>query len=99
MRGNKSQASQSFTWDKSRSGFWSPELIKLIKYDQPNLIEQTKLYYLLENPETAKILSLEKYNRILNRGSIAAPWKATTGLPESKSTLRYWIIRLDPNRH
>ena len=54
---------------------WSPELIKLIKYDKPNLIEQTKLYYLLENPETAKQLSLEKYNGIFNRGSIAAPWK------------------------
>ena len=54
---------------------WSPEFIKLIKYDKPNLIEQTRLYYLLENPEIAKQLSLEKYNGIFNRGSIAAPWK------------------------
>lgn len=54
---------------------WSPGFIKLIKYDKPNLIEQTKLYYLLENPETAKQLSLEKYNSIFNRGGIAAPWK------------------------
>ena len=54
---------------------WSPEFIKLIKYDKPNLIEQTKLYYLLENPEVAKQLSLEKYNGIFNSCTIAAPWK------------------------
>jgi hypothetical protein len=54
---------------------WSPELVKLIKYDQPNLINQTRLYYLLENPEIAKRLSLEKYNGIFNQGSITAPWK------------------------
>ena len=54
---------------------WSPEFIKLVKYDKPNLVEQTRLYYLLENPEIAKQLSLEKYNGIFNRGSIAAPWK------------------------
>ena len=54
---------------------WSPEFIKLIKYDKPNLINQTKLYYLLENPEVAKQLALEKYNGIFNRGAIAAPWK------------------------
>jgi hypothetical protein len=54
---------------------WSPEFIKLVKYDQPNLIRQCELYYLLLNPELAKQLSLEKYNQIFNRGSIAAPWK------------------------
>ena len=54
---------------------WSPEFIKLIKYDKPNLIEQTRLYYLLENPDIAKQLALEKYNGIFNRGAIAAPWK------------------------
>ncbi|MEO0013631.1 MAG: hypothetical protein RLZZ535_2020 [Cyanobacteriota bacterium] len=54
---------------------WSPEFIKLIKYDKPNLINQTKLYYLLENPEVAKQLALEKYNGIFDRVRIAAPWK------------------------
>ena len=54
---------------------WSPKFIKLIKYDRPNLINQTKLYYLLENLELAKQLAREKYNGIFNRGSIAAPWK------------------------
>ncbi|NJO96057.1 MAG: hypothetical protein HC764_08495 [Pleurocapsa sp. CRU_1_2] len=54
---------------------WSPEFIKLVKYDKPNLISQTRLYYLIENPELAKQLSLEKYNNIFNRGAIAAPWK------------------------
>ncbi|HEY9768820.1 MAG TPA: plasmid replication protein, CyRepA1 family [Coleofasciculaceae cyanobacterium] len=59
----------------NRDPVWSPEFIKLLKYDKPNLINQTKLYYLLANPELAKELSLEKYNRIFNRGAIAAPWK------------------------
>ena len=54
---------------------WSSEFIKLIKYDRPNLVHQNRLYYLLENPELAKQLSLEKYNGIFNRGSLAAPWK------------------------
>ena len=59
----------------NRDPIWSPEFIKLIKYDRPNLINQNRLYYLLENPELAKQLSLEKYNGIFNRGSLAAPWK------------------------
>ena len=54
---------------------WGLEFIKLIKYDRPDLINQNRLYYLLENPELAKQLSLEKYNGIFNRGSLAAPWK------------------------
>ena len=59
----------------NHSPVWSPELIKLVKYDQPNLINQTELYYLLNNPDLAKQLSVEKYNGIFNRGNLAAPWK------------------------
>ena len=59
----------------NRHPVWSPDFIKLVKYDQPNLIKQTELYYLLNNPDLAKQLSLEKYNGIFNRGHIAAPWK------------------------
>ncbi len=54
---------------------WSPDFIKLVKYDKPNLIRQTELYYLLDNLDLAKQLAVEKYNKIFNRGSIAAPWK------------------------
>ncbi len=54
---------------------WSPEFIKLVKYDKPSLIKQTELYYLMENPALAKQLAVFKYNRIFNRGRIAAPWK------------------------
>uniref|UniRef100_UPI00055AD5FE plasmid replication protein, CyRepA1 family n=1 Tax=Myxosarcina sp. GI1 TaxID=1541065 RepID=UPI00055AD5FE len=61
--------------DINRDPVWSPEFIKLVKYDKPNLIKQTELYYLLDNPDLAKQLSLLKYNSIFNRGKIAAPWK------------------------
>ena len=57
------------------SPLWSPEFIKWLKYDQPNLMRQTELYYLMENPSVAKQLAVFKYNRIFNRGSIPAPWK------------------------
>lgn len=61
--------------DINRNPLWSPEFIKLVKYDKPNLIKQTELYYLLNNPDLAQQLAVEKYNRIFNRSSIAAPWK------------------------
>lgn len=54
---------------------WSPDFIKQVKYDQPRLIRQCELYHLLENPDLAKQLSIEKYNRIFNQGNIDAPWK------------------------
>ena len=59
----------------NNTSVWSAALIKLLKYDKPNLIRQTELYYLLSNPELAKQLAQEKYNKIFNRGQIAAPWK------------------------
>ena len=59
----------------NRESVWSPEFIKLVKYDKPNLIASAALYYLLENTDVAKLLAKAKYNRIFNRGKIAAPWK------------------------
>lgn len=59
----------------NRESVWSPEFIKLVKYDKPNLIASAALYYLLENTDVAKQLAKAKYNRIFNRGKIAAPWK------------------------
>ena len=54
---------------------WSLEFIRLVKYDNPNLIASAALYYLLENTEVARQLAQTKYNKIFNRGKIAAPWK------------------------
>ncbi len=54
---------------------WSPEFIKLVKYDKPQLINQCELYYLLDNLDLAQQLAEEKYHQIFHRGSIAAPWK------------------------
>ena len=59
----------------NKSNVWSPEFIKKIKYDKTQLVRVTELYYLLENPEVARGLAVEKYNGIFNSGSIAAPWK------------------------
>ena len=59
----------------NQDNVWSPDFIKLVKYDKPNLIKQTELYYLMDNPDVAKQLAVEKYNKIFNRGSIPAPWK------------------------
>ena len=73
---------------------WSPEFIKLIKYDKPNLIEQTRLYYLLENPDIAKQLSEEKYNGIFNRGNIAAPWKLRQDYLKIKALIDIGLIDL-----
>ena len=70
---------------------WSPDFIKLVKYDKPSIIKQTELYYLLENPELAKQLAVEKYNRIFNRGRIAAPWKLRQNYLKVKALLRVGI--------
>ncbi len=59
----------------NESSVWSPEFIKFTRYDKPNLIQQTDFYHLLKNPDLAEQLTLKKYNKIFNRGSIAAPWK------------------------
>ena len=73
--------------DINQDPIWSPEFIKLITYDKPNLIKQCELYYLLDNPELAKQLAQEKYNGIFNRGSIAAPWKLRQNYLEVKALL------------
>ncbi len=59
----------------NRDPVWSPNFIKLVKYDKPSLIRKTELYCLMDNLDLAKQLSIEKYNGIFNRGCIAAPWK------------------------
>ena len=77
--------------DINQDPVWSPEFIKLVKYDKPSLIKQCELYYLLDNPELAKQLAQEKYNGISNRGTIAAPWKLRQNYSKVKALLHVGI--------
>jgi hypothetical protein len=42
---------------------WSSELVRLIKYDNPRLIQQLNRRYLLHSPETLKTLTAKRYHR------------------------------------
>ena len=42
---------------------WSSELVRLVKYDKPRLIQQLNRRYLLHNPETLKTLTTKRYHR------------------------------------
>ena len=42
---------------------WSSELVRLIKFDKPRLIQQLNRRYLLHNPDTLKTLTAKRYHR------------------------------------
>jgi hypothetical protein len=42
---------------------WSSELVRLVKYDKPLLIQQLNRRYLLHNPDTLKTLTAKRYHR------------------------------------
>jgi hypothetical protein len=42
---------------------WSSELVRVIKYDNPRLIQQLNRRYLLHSPETLKTLTAKRYHR------------------------------------
>lgn len=46
---------------------WSSELVKLVKYDKPRLIQQLNRRYLLHNPETLKTLTAKRYHKHAQR--------------------------------
>ncbi len=57
---------------------WSAEFIKLVKYDEPNLIQGAELFWLLYHPEVAKRRAQESYHRMFEKGNNQeriAPWK------------------------
>ncbi len=49
------------------SDSWSSELVRLIKFDKPRLIQQLNRRYLLHNPETLKTLTAKRYHRHAQR--------------------------------
>ena len=46
---------------------WSSELVRLVKFDKPRLIQQLTRRYLLHNPETLKKLTAKRYHRHAQR--------------------------------
>ena len=46
---------------------WSSELVRLVKYDKPRLIQQLTRRYLLHNPETLKTITAKRYHRHAQR--------------------------------
>ncbi len=46
---------------------WSSELVRLIKYDKPRLIQQLNRRYLLHNPDTLKTLTAKRYHKHAQR--------------------------------
>ena len=49
------------------SDSWSSELVRLIKYDKPRLIQQLNRRYLLHNPDTLKTLTAKRYHKHAQR--------------------------------
>lgn len=46
---------------------WSSELVRLVKFDKPRLIQQLTRRYLLHNPDTLKTLTAKRYHRHAQR--------------------------------
>lgn len=46
---------------------WSSELVRLVKFDKPRLIQQLNRRYLLHNPDTLKTLTAKRYHRHAQR--------------------------------
>ena len=49
------------------SDSWSSELVRLVKFDKPRLIQQLNRRYLLHNPDTLKTLTAKRYHRHAQR--------------------------------
>ncbi len=61
--------------------FWNPALIRRIKYDEPQLLANLERYYLSQNLDTAKALSIAKYERLNNTaiaGGTICSWRHRT---------------------
>lgn len=62
---------------------WSSELVRLIKFDKPRLIQQLTRRYLLHNPETLKTLTAKRYHRHgqrVSEGKTADLWRDKNNL-------------------
>ncbi|MFM7712221.1 MAG: hypothetical protein ACKO7A_05650, partial [Microcystis sp.] len=83
---------------------WSPELIRLVKYDKPRLIQQLKRRYLLHNPETLKTITAKQYHRHgqrVSEGKTTSLWRDKNDLvfltAIEKIGLKNWVLEAIAN--
>ncbi|ACK74044.1 conserved hypothetical protein (plasmid) [Gloeothece citriformis PCC 7424] len=76
---------------------WSFEFIKYVTYEQPQLLGQLELFWLLHNPDIAVQLSELKYHQLLTKrcnGEAIAPWKLRQQYSIVKALRELGIVNL-----
>ena len=83
---------------------WSSDLIRLVKYDKPRLIQQLNRRYLLHNPHTLKTLTAKRYHRHAQRvseGKTTDLWRDKNNLAFltaiEKIGLKDWVLEAIAN--
>lgn len=76
---------------------WEQSLIRLIKYDKPDLVPSLERYYLASNLDKAKLLGVSRYKK-LNELAIAdstiCPWQLTNKYSSLKASVDIGILNL-----
>jgi hypothetical protein len=67
------------------SDSWSSELVRLVKFDKPRLIQQLNRRYLLHNPETLKTLTAKRYHKHAQRLTTKRFGSHGNRLPDGKT--------------
>jgi hypothetical protein len=83
---------------------WSSELVRLVKFDNPRLIQQLNRRYLLHNPDTLKTLTAKRYHRHAQRvtdGKTTDLWRDKNNLAFlaaiEKIGLKDWVLEAIAN--
>jgi len=83
---------------------WSSELVRLVKYDKPLLIQQLNRRYLLHNPDTLKTLTAKRYHRHgqrVSEGKTTDLWRDKNNLAFltaiEKIGLKDWVLEAIAN--
>jgi hypothetical protein len=84
---------------------WSSELVRLVKYDKPLLIQQLNRRYLLHNPDTLKTLTAKRYHRHgqrVSEGKTTDLWRDKNNLAFltaiEKIGLKDWVLEAIANK-
>jgi hypothetical protein len=87
------------------SEVWSSELVRLVKFDKPRLIQQLNRRYLLHSPETLKTLTAKRYHRHGQRvtdGKTTDLWRDKHNLvfltAMEKIGLKDWVLEAIANK-
>lgn len=76
---------------------WTESFIRLIEYDKPNLVSGLERYYLAQNLDKAKLLSIDKYKRLNERaiaGKTVCGWQLKTEYSMVKALADIDILKL-----